>query len=29
MLSLASVRVLGLALNKRSNPIPDATYNRL
>lgn len=29
MLSLASVRVLGLALNKRSYPIPDAIYNRL
>ena len=29
MLSLASVRVIGLALNKRSYPIPDAIYNRL
>ena len=29
MLSLASVRVVGLALNKRTYPIPDAVYNLL
>jgi uncharacterized protein involved in exopolysaccharide biosynthesis len=29
MLSLASVRVIGLALNKRSYPVPDVIYNLL
>jgi len=29
MLALASVRVVGLALNKRTYPIPDAVYNLL
>ena len=29
MLSQASVRVLGLALNKRCYPVPDAIYNRM
>jgi hypothetical protein len=29
MLSLASVRVIGMALNKRSYPVPDAIYNLL
>lgn len=29
MLSLASVRVIGLALNKRTYPVPDAIYNVL
>jgi hypothetical protein len=29
MLTLASVNVLGLALNKRKYPIPEAVYNLL
>jgi Mrp family chromosome partitioning ATPase len=29
MLALASVKVLGLALNKRTYPIPDVVYNML
>jgi len=29
MLALASVKVVGLALNKRTYPIPDAVYNLL